>query len=158
MIGERIIREWNEAVEATSDQCPHGDLGPDEPTRLCPHCQTVIRRKDERAGACPECGGRLLSLAGRAMSTVYLIHFDAPLGDVSNPRGQARHYLGYTEALAARLEAHRSGNGSAIMAAVARRGITWRLARTWEGGRDLERRLKRWHNSPRLCPICRGEG
>jgi putative endonuclease len=94
------------------------------------------------------------------MGTIYLLHFDQPLGNLSNPRGQARHYLGYTEDLQARLEAHESGNGAAIMAAVARAlvlyplslgqrtrgdkyraGITWTLARTWDGDRVLERRL-----------------
>jgi len=43
------------------------------------------------------------------------------------------------------------------MAAVSRASIGWTLARTWKGGRDLERRLKNRHNSPKLCPICRGE-
>ena len=30
------------------------------------------------------------------------------------------------------------------------------LARTWEGGRTEERKLKRRHNSPKLCPLCAG--
>lgn len=89
--------------------------------------------------------------------TVYLIHFSEPIGDLANPRGQARHYLGYTDDLEQRLERHRAGNGSAIMAEVARRGIAWQLARTWNGGRDLERRLKNQHNGPRLCPLCQEE-
>ncbi len=88
---------------------------------------------------------------------VYLIHFDSPLGDLDNPRGQARHYLGSTDNLESRLEAHREGNGAAIMAAVGKAGITWRLVRVWEGGRGLERQLKNQHNSPRLCPVCREE-
>ena len=86
---------------------------------------------------------------------VYLIHFDHPLGNLANPRGQAWHYIGYTENLDARLEEHRSGNGSAIMAAVGRAGITWHVVRTWEGGRDVERALKAQKNAARLCPICR---
>ena len=88
--------------------------------------------------------------------TVYLIHFETPLGDLSNPRGQARHYLGYTTDLEQRLRAHRSGNGSRLMEVVAERGIGWTLARTWRGDRGLERRLKRRHNSPKLCPVCQG--
>jgi hypothetical protein len=40
------------------------------------------------------------------------------------------------------------------MRAVSEAGISWRLARTWPGGRDVERSLKRQHNSPRFCPIC----
>jgi len=86
---------------------------------------------------------------------VYLIHCDVPLGDLNNPRGRAQHYLGYTDDLEARLEAHRSGNGSAIMAAVADAHTPWRVVRTWEGGRNLERRLKCQHNAPRLCPLCK---
>lgn len=85
---------------------------------------------------------------------VYLIHFSKPIGDLDNPRGQARHYLGYTDDLEQRLKRHRSGNGSAIMAEVARLGVGWQLARTWNGDRNLERALKRQHNEPRLCPLC----
>lgn len=91
------------------------------------------------------------------MGTVYLIHFDRPLGDLDNPRGQAHHYLGYTQDLDARLERHRSGNGARLMEVVSEAGIGWKLVRTWRGGRELERKLKDSHNSPRLCPICRGE-
>lgn len=89
------------------------------------------------------------------MGTVYLIHFDHPIGDLSNPLGQAQHYLGYTDNLKARLNCHRNGNGSRIMAYLAQHGIGWTLARTWKGGRDLELRLKRRKNSPKLCPICK---
>lgn len=89
--------------------------------------------------------------------TVYLIHFSEPIGDLSNPRGQARHYLGWTSDLTARLEAHRSGNGARLMEVVAERGIGWTLARTWHGDRGLERRLKDRHNGPKLCPICQQE-
>lgn len=39
--------------------------------------------------------------------------------------------------------------------AAARAGIGWTLARTWDGDRNLERRLKNRHNGPKLCPICR---
>lgn len=89
--------------------------------------------------------------------TVYLIHFERPLGDLNNPRGQAQHYLGHTDDVEARLARHRSGNGAAIMAAVAREGIDWTVVRiSQDGDRDLERRLKARKNHPRLCPICAG--
>jgi predicted GIY-YIG superfamily endonuclease len=79
---------------------------------------------------------------------VYLIHFDTPYK-------HARHYLGYTNNLDRRLEEHRRGQGARLMEVIHNAGITWRLARTWEGGRDLERKLKSQHNSPaNLCPIC----
>ena len=88
--------------------------------------------------------------------SVYLIHFDKPIGDLDNPRGRAQHYLGCTDNLEVRVEAHRSGNGAKIMAAVVEKGIGFRLVRTWEGGRELEKQLKRQHNHPRFCPICKG--
>lgn len=80
---------------------------------------------------------------------IYLIHFDVPYH-------HARHYLGIAVDLEARLAQHRSGNGARLMQVVSRAGISWRLVRTWEGGRELERRLKRQKNSSRLCPVCRG--
>jgi hypothetical protein len=39
-----------------------GDLGPDEPTRRCPHCLALVHRRDEQSGKCPACGGILLRL------------------------------------------------------------------------------------------------
>ena len=87
--------------------------------------------------------------------TVYLLHFERPLGDVSNPHGQAQHYIGFTDDLDARLDAHRKGNGAAIMAAVSRAGIGWTLAQTCAGGRDLEKQLKRRKKARCLCPLCK---
>lgn len=79
--------------------------------------------------------------------TIYLIHFDKPYK-------HARHYMGSTSDLEARLEAHRNGRGSRLMEVIAQAGITWQLVRTWPGDRKTERRLKKWHNAPALCPIC----
>jgi predicted GIY-YIG superfamily endonuclease len=82
---------------------------------------------------------------------MYLLHFQRSYH-------HARHYLGYTENLEARLEAHRAGRGSPLVAAAVRDGTDFALAATWEGDRHEERRLHRYRNSPRqLCPICRGE-
>jgi predicted GIY-YIG superfamily endonuclease len=81
------------------------------------------------------------------MGTVYLIHFEEPLA-------HAQHYLGFTDDLLTRLEQHRKGNGSRLMQVVGERGIDWILARTWQGSRKLERKLKNRKNSPRLCTIC----
>ena len=79
--------------------------------------------------------------------TVYLIHFDKPYK-------HARHYLGSASDLNARLEEHRAGHGARLIQVIQEAGITWRLARTWEGGRLLEHYLKMRKNSPRLCPLC----
>jgi predicted GIY-YIG superfamily endonuclease len=81
---------------------------------------------------------------------VYLIHLDRPLC-------HSEHYLGYADDLDARLERHASGQGARMLAVCRKRGITWRLARTWEGGRAIERRLKRRHEAPLLCPVCSGD-
>ncbi len=84
---------------------------------------------------------------------VYLIHFDQPYY-------HARHYLGTTNDLDARLRQHMQGRrygGARLMEVITQMGITWRLAATWVGGRDLEKRLKSWCNSSRLCPICKAE-
>ncbi|HZR80419.1 MAG TPA: hypothetical protein VFD92_04905 [Candidatus Binatia bacterium] len=83
---------------------------------------------------------------------VYLIHFDRPLA-------HAQHYLGFSEneeTLGRRLEHHRAGTGSRLMAAVARAGIDRRVVRIWpEGTRTFERELKNRRDRAHLCPECR---
>lgn len=79
---------------------------------------------------------------------VYLLHFDRPLKE------QAQHYLGWTSNLEERLEAHRKGNGSRLMAAVQRAGISFQVVRIWHGSRKLEKRLKKLRDESGLCPFC----
>jgi putative endonuclease len=86
---------------------------------------------------------------------IYLIHFNAKIGNPNNPRGQAQHYLGSTFRLDRRMEEHLTGRGAALMRAVREQGIPWQIARIWPGDRAFERRLKRRKEAPRLCPICR---
>ena len=86
---------------------------------------------------------------------VSLLHFDTPYK-------HARHYLGSSSHLDMRLSLHKNGNGVRLMEVIGDAGIGWELARLWEcDSREeslaLERRLKHRHESPRLCPICRGE-
>ena len=87
--------------------------------------------------------------------TIYLLHFSEPIGDLSNPKGQAQHYLGFSQDLEARLEAHRNGTGAAIMAAVVEAGIEWAVVKTWRGTRDDERALKNRHQHSFYCPVCK---
>jgi hypothetical protein len=85
------------------------------------------------------------------MSVIYLLHFDRSYK-------HARHYLGWTSNLEQRLERHRAGRGSPLIAAAVADGIEFRLAATWAGDRHEERPLHRYKNSgARLCPICRAE-
>ena len=59
---------------------------------------------------------------------VYLIHFDRPYR-------HARHYIGWTSDLDARLATHRSGCGSPLIRAAQEAGIRWQVARCWEADR-----------------------
>lgn len=80
---------------------------------------------------------------------VYLLHFNEPYH-------HARHYLGSASDLDERLRQHEAGTGARLTQVIREHDIGFTLARTWDGGRDEERKLKRWHNSPKLCPICLG--
>lgn len=82
--------------------------------------------------------------------TCYLVCF-------SRPYRHARHYLGTTKDLAKRLEQHAAGTGARLMEVIKEHGITFTLVRTWDGGRDVERKLKRRKEGPRLCPVCSGK-
>jgi hypothetical protein len=53
--------------------------------------------------------------------------------------------------------AHEHNKGAALLKAVNRAGIRWEIVRTWLGGYELEKQLKRQKNSPRLCPLCNGQ-
>lgn len=79
--------------------------------------------------------------------TVYLLHFDRPLA-------HARHYIGSTDDLDKRLQRHRAGQGARLLEVLKERGIGWQCVCTWEGGRDLERKLKKHKKAWRHCPIC----
>ena len=87
--------------------------------------------------------------------TIYLICFDAPLGDPSRPRMSAQHYVGWTTNLKGRLKAHKAGKGSKIMAELKRRNIGWAMVWATTGTRNDERRLKKNGHFDRLCPVCK---
>jgi predicted GIY-YIG superfamily endonuclease len=79
---------------------------------------------------------------------VYLVHF-------KHPYRHARHYVGYTKDLTSRLEEHRSGSGSRLLAAVAGAGIPFEVVWIWRrSSRCFERRVHHYKNTPKLCPIC----
>ena len=83
----------------------------------------------------------------------YLCHF-------SEPYKHARHYIGMTGCLDARLKLHRAGGGARLLEVITDAGITFEVSRLWqcdtyEAARALERKLKRTHgHGPALCPIC----
>jgi predicted GIY-YIG superfamily endonuclease/GNAT superfamily N-acetyltransferase len=85
------------------------------------------------------------------MSLIYVLHFDTPLA-------HARHYIGCTENLRARLTAHANGAGSRICRELIKREIGWKLGGlyqcTHKQMRRLERSLKDQKHSSRFCEIC----
>lgn len=82
------------------------------------------------------------------LGTVYLIHFDRPYR-------HAQHYIGWAKDLEKRIAQHRSGNGSKLMAAVVKKGITFEVVRTWHNvDRHFERKLKNRRCAGQLCPLC----
>jgi predicted GIY-YIG superfamily endonuclease len=85
---------------------------------------------------------------------IYLLHFHRPLGNLTNARALASHYIGWALDPEARERAHRAGQGAAMTRAAAAAGIPWDLFVLGEGDRALERRIKNLKATPRLCPIC----
>src|SRR5689334_1281356 len=79
--------------------------------------------------------------------TVYLLHFSAAFK-------HAKHYVGFTTDLESRLDAHSKGSGARLLEVVAEAGISFELARTWDGTRQTERQIKRHGGATRLCPVC----
>lgn len=80
---------------------------------------------------------------------VYLLHFDRPYR-------HARHYLGSTADLPARLASHRDTPDVRLLRVLKEEGIGFTLARTWPGNRKDERRMKGRGLAP-LCPMCQVE-
>jgi predicted GIY-YIG superfamily endonuclease len=79
--------------------------------------------------------------------TIYLLHF-------SQPYKHAKHYIGFARDLSARLESHANGTGARLLQVITEAGLSFELARTWEGSRKTERSLKNRKATPRLCPLC----
>lgn len=84
------------------------------------------------------------------MMAVYLLHFEPAYR-------HARHYTGFAEDVAPRVNAHLAGHGARLTQVAHDAGCDMILARVWpEGDRAFERRIKNQKMAPRLCPICCG--
>ena len=112
--------------------------------------------------------------------TCYLLHLQQPLSRGVSPSGTALvagHYIGYTNDLISRIDAHvstswqplpepvvengkrrrgeKKGAGATFMGFVNFMHIEWKLARTWDGAdQAAEKKLKNYKNAPMLCPDC----
>jgi hypothetical protein len=70
------------------------------------------------------------------------------------PWRHARHYVGWTDDLPARLAAHEAGRGARLVAVIIAAGIEFEVARTVTGDRKLERAIKNAGGAVRYCPVC----
>jgi len=87
---------------------------------------------------------------GHVIGSVYLVHF-------ARRYHGAQHYLGFSTDVPARVKAHRAGRGAPLLAAVTKRGIAWRVVRTWRRKDGFfEQALKHKHALKDLCPACSG--
>jgi hypothetical protein len=91
--------------------------------------------------------------------SVYLIHFARPFGPEGAPPGSlAQHYIGSSpeNRLERRIREELSGLSAAavLMQHVVAAGIPCEVVRTWPGGRQRERQLKKQGSARRLCPEC----
>ena len=78
---------------------------------------------------------------------IYMLHFDRPYQ-------HARHYVGWTEDLLDRLDAHARGHGARLVAVIWQAGIGFTLIRICEGTRATERAIKHAGGATRYCPAC----
>lgn len=85
------------------------------------------------------------------MRGVYLLHFDGPYK-------HAKHYVGYSKDIDARIEMHRQGQAARLTQVIKEHGIGFVVAKTWgRATRRFERQLKNRGGASRYCPICQAK-
>lgn len=86
---------------------------------------------------------------------IYLFHFDRPLGNLANPRGQAQHYLGWALDAEARIATHLAGQGAKIVAAAIAAGIVLTPYIIGGAPKEAEWIIKtRIKQTACFCPAC----
>lgn len=82
---------------------------------------------------------------------IYILHFAEPIH-------HARHYVGCSTGLLARMETHAKGLGANLTRVALARAIPWKLSAvgvcTVEQMRCFERNLKNWHGAEEHCSCC----
>lgn len=96
------------------------------------------------------------SAENRHVGTVYLIHFSG------RTAAGHQHYLGWTTDVTRRLARHRAGYGAQETKKAVEEGLKLKLAQTWRGTPDDERRIKQERRRVRrgfgcLCPYCEAD-
>jgi hypothetical protein len=88
------------------------------------------------------------------MGWLYILCFSRPVGNPTNRRGQASHYLGWAGDVRSRVAQHAAGRGQALTVAAVAQGIGFTVYYR-PGTPALERYLKlHYKNTPCLCPCC----
>lgn len=87
------------------------------------------------------------------MGEVYLFHFNAPLGNLANPRAQARHYLGFSDDLDSRIKKQLAGKGAKLVAAALAKGLVFELYH-WPATLATEKLIKARKQTSIYCPAC----
>jgi hypothetical protein len=83
----------------------------------------------------------------------YIFHFNAPLGNLSNPRAQASHYCGFAEDLDSRIAKQLAGKGAKLVAAALKQGLVFELYH-WPATLAVEKLVKRRKETAVFCPAC----
>jgi hypothetical protein len=81
---------------------------------------------------------------------VYLLHFHQPI----SPNHTCQHYIGSSQDVTFRAWIHKTKPDARLLQVAKERGIGFSVVRIWEGGFNLERKLKSRKNAPKLCPVC----
>lgn len=86
---------------------------------------------------------------GHIIGDVYLVH-------MARAFKGAQHYLGFSTDIPKRIERHKAGRGTPLLGAATKRGIPWRVVRTWRKKDGyFEQDLKRRYELRELCPVCK---
>jgi hypothetical protein len=87
------------------------------------------------------------------IGTCYLFHFNAPLGNLRNPRAQAQHYFGFSDDFDARIKKQLAGKGAKLVAAALKQGLVFELYH-WPACLATEKLVKRTKKTALYCPAC----
>jgi predicted GIY-YIG superfamily endonuclease len=86
---------------------------------------------------------------GHITGIVYLVHAARALHG-------SRHYLGFTTNVRERVARHKAGRGTPLLGEMTRKGISWRVVRTWRGKDGYFEQQLKAKGAASLCPVCRG--
>lgn len=94
------------------------------------------------------------------MGDVYVIEFVTPMGNIHNPKGYAKMYVGWAKQGEAqrRFQEHCNGQGASITRAAVSKGIEMKLVAVIPGTPVTERQIKNRGNTPEFVKQLRRDG